>query len=293
MISTLEQLQEHTSKHRKRRKRKKIAKEIQLFVIVFVCTYIVYTLTVNAELFVQALSAEGTQTVLTDVYTTQSSIDTQTKHIQRTQSDVSPSAIKNKFDIQSLEQTLAKHTPTAVSDLDASIHVESSLKQNLNSYHMEFNRLPPTNRLIIPAIGVDVPLLNPSYDKPIDQLTTDDFDAELYNGVIKYPTTPPPNTDNTDAHTMIFGHTSYEFYRSNPYGTVLKDIPKLQVGDEIKTVWNGQMQIYRVVEKKVIRPQQIPQVYEQYSDGHHLSLIGCYPIGTTTNRIVIVTEKVQ
>jgi hypothetical protein len=66
----------------------------------------------------------------------------------------------------------------------------NDLQENLNSYNLDFNLLPPTDRVIIPAININSPLLQSSFNKHIDTITKEDFDKDLYHGVVQYPTTP-------------------------------------------------------------------------------------------------------
>ena len=54
------------------------------------------------------------------------------------------------------------------------------LQQNLDSYDFSFNLLPPTNRLIIPAINLDVPLVESSIIIYKD-FTETSFDSDLEN----------------------------------------------------------------------------------------------------------------
>jgi hypothetical protein len=54
------------------------------------------------------------------------------------------------------------------------------LQQNLDSYDFSFNLLPPTNRLIIPAINLDVPLVESSVIIYKD-FTETSFDSDLEN----------------------------------------------------------------------------------------------------------------
>jgi hypothetical protein len=54
------------------------------------------------------------------------------------------------------------------------------LQQNLNNYQFSFNLLPPTNRLIIPAINLDVPLVESSIMNQKDFSETA-FDSDLEN----------------------------------------------------------------------------------------------------------------
>ncbi|MEI6673371.1 MAG: sortase [bacterium] len=60
--------------------------------------------------------------------------------------------------------------------------------------------------------------------QPID-FAKADFDKELNEGVVKYPTTPAPGEEG---NTLLFGHTSYVVWKTNPYGTIFKDLPKLK-----------------------------------------------------------------
>jgi hypothetical protein len=54
------------------------------------------------------------------------------------------------------------------------------LQQNLDSYDFSFNMLPPTNRLIIPAINLDVPLVE-SHITNQEDFTETSFDSDLEN----------------------------------------------------------------------------------------------------------------
>lgn len=68
---------------------------------------------------------------------------------------------------------------------------ESILQERLKKYEFDFNTLPPTNRLIISSLGIDIPLVDSQYTDAKD-FTIQNFDKELMNGVVKYPTTPAP-----------------------------------------------------------------------------------------------------
>lgn len=68
---------------------------------------------------------------------------------------------------------------------------ETFLRSKLKDYPFDFNTLPPVNKIVIPSLGLDVPIVEPK------TMTADDFikanyDADLNSGVVKYPTTPDP-----------------------------------------------------------------------------------------------------
>jgi LPXTG-site transpeptidase (sortase) family protein len=112
------------------------------------------------------------------------------------------------------------------------------------------------------------------------------------SGVVKYPTTPDPWTDG---NTLIFGHTSQEFWKKNTYGTIFKGIPKLEKWDTVKIIWNGNLYEYQVVDKFIVTPKQVNAQYMSYQNAgdSYVTLMGCYPLGTDKNRIMVVAKLVK
>jgi hypothetical protein len=58
--------------------------------------------------------------------------------------------------------------------------MDTYLQKNLDNYDFSFNLLPPTNRLVIPAINLDVPLVE-TFAHDYDSFTETTFDADLEN----------------------------------------------------------------------------------------------------------------
>jgi sortase (surface protein transpeptidase) len=52
---------------------------------------------------------------------------------------------------------------------------------------------------------------------------------------VKYPYTPDPGQSG---NILIFGHTSYYWWKKNPYGDIFAKIPLLRHGDIIEIIWN-------------------------------------------------------
>ena len=63
---------------------------------------------------------------------------------------------------------------------DVATDMDHYLQQNLDSYEFSFNLLPPTNRLIIPSINLDVPLVESSL-ATYKNFTETSFDSDLEN----------------------------------------------------------------------------------------------------------------
>ena len=166
----------------------------------------------------------------------------------------------------------------------------NNLQENLSSYNLDFNTLPPTDRVIIPKINVNTPMLQSSFNKNIDTITKDDFDKDLYHGVVQYPTTPYPGMGG---NTLIFWHTSYESWKKNPYATIFSQIAKLVNGDAMQIIYQGKLYEYEVVARAIVNPDKVNEEYLKYKNGNFLTLLGCYPIWSDKQRILIVWQLKQ
>lgn len=164
------------------------------------------------------------------------------------------------------------------------------LQQNLDSYEFSFNLLPPTNRLIIPAINLDVPLVETNISD-FDNVTETTFDPDLENGVVKYPTTPAPWEW---WNTFFFGHTSQEYWKNNPYWTVFRRIPQLKEGDKIQVIWDWVLYEYKVLDTVIVKPKNVNDTYMNFGEEwkEYITLMWCYPIWRTDKRMMVFAEKI-
>ena len=164
------------------------------------------------------------------------------------------------------------------------------LQHNLDSYDFSFNLLPPTNRLIIPAINLDVPLVETNISNYKD-VTESTFDSDLENWVVKYPTTPNPWEW---WNAFFFGHTSQEYWKKNPYWTVFRNIPQLKENDRIQIVREWVLYEYKVLETVIVRPKDVNNTYVNFWEEwkEYITLMWCYPIGRIDKRMMIFAEKI-
>lgn len=164
------------------------------------------------------------------------------------------------------------------------------LQQNLNSYEFSFNLLPPTDRLIIPAINLDVPLVETDI-KNYDNFDEKTFDSDLENGVVKYPTTPNPWEW---WNAFFFGHTSQEYRKKNPYWTVFRNIPQLKPDDKIQIVRNWVLYEYKVLDTVVVWPKDVNDSYVNFWEEwkEYITLMWCYPIWRTDKRMMVFAERI-
>jgi LPXTG-site transpeptidase (sortase) family protein len=92
---------------------------------------------------------------------------------------------------------------------------------------------------------------------------------------------------------LIFGHTSQERWKHNPYGMAFAHIAQIEIWDVIQIVWKWQLYEYEVVDIQVKYPQHVNETYMQYANlpKNYVTLMWCYPIGTAKQRMLIVAEQ--
>lgn len=86
-------------------------------------------------------------------------------------------------------------------------------------------------------------------------------------------------------NSVIFGHSSDYFWRKNPYATVFTLLPKLKPGDSISIQKNGQKYNYQVQGTKVVSASDLTVLNQ--SQAKEMTLITCYPLGTTLKRFMV------
>ncbi len=121
-------------------------------------------------------------------------------------------------------------------------------------------------RIQVPAIGVDAPVVRGDDWEPLKQ------GAGHHVGSAN-----PGESGNCviSAHNDIFGE-------------IFRDLPDLDLGDEIFVHTASQVYRYVVTQKRIIEPTEVSVMYPTSSPV--LTLISCYPYGIDTHRIVVIAE---
>ncbi|MDP6575149.1 MAG: sortase [Candidatus Peribacteraceae bacterium] len=151
---------------------------------------------------------------------------------------------------------------------------------------------PPENRLIVPKLGLNIPLVTPSYDSLLreDWIQVEkDIQEALALGVVHYPGTAKPGQAG---NFFVTGHSSYYPWATGKFKTVFARLPELEPGDEYWIYYGGDKHRYIVRSKKEVRPSDVT-VLDQPIDRRIATLMTCTPIGTTLRRLVVSAEEVD
>lgn len=147
--------------------------------------------------------------------------------------------------------------------------------------------VPYENRIIIPKLGKNIPLVDvPDYQGVSFDNLEDKFMTELEKGIIRYPGTAKPGEEG---NSFIFGHSSNYPWMKGDYNNVFALLDNLTFGDEIIVYYNQQKYTYVIREKKIVKPGNV-SVMKREQGKKELSLMTCWPVGTTLNRLLVFAE---
>lgn len=256
-------------------------KEIRIFIFLFASVFVGILLFSNFNLFAAnflALFSDWPEVIAP----IESSLVSEDKDIATIVDIGEKNDIEIQWLLKNYEKTADANTLTP--------SIEEILQSHLMEYNFSFNTVPPVNRILVPSIGLDVPIVV-SENMSQEDFIKGRFEDQLDQWVVKYPTTPAPGQEG---NTLLFGHTSYVVWKDNPYGTIFKDLPKLKDSTLIQVLREWDLYEYKVVDLFIILPKQVPAQYMTYQNagGSYITLMWCYPLGTDNKRIMVVAKLI-
>ena len=151
---------------------------------------------------------------------------------------------------------------------------------------------PPENRMIVPKLDLNIPLVTPSYDSLLKEDWSGvegDIQAALEQGVVHYPGTARPGQAG---NFFVTGHSSYYPWAAGGFKTVFARLSDLQPGDEYWVYYGGDKHRYVVQGKKEVKPSDV-SVLDQPMNKRIGTLMTCTPVGTTLRRLIVTAQEVD
>jgi LPXTG-site transpeptidase (sortase) family protein len=134
---------------------------------------------------------------------------------------------------------------------------------------------PP--KVFIPKLGVEAPLfvdINPAL-----------IVEQLKQGVAQYSGTALPGEIG---NSVIVGHSSDYIWSDGNYKNIFALLDKLVAGDQIIVQYKKEKYIYAVESSKVVGPNELSVLKRTVSPT--LTLLTCYPVGTSRNRLIVTAR---
>jgi LPXTG-site transpeptidase (sortase) family protein len=151
---------------------------------------------------------------------------------------------------------------------------------------------PPDNRLVVPKMDINVPIVDPPNSNLINENwkgLEDDIQKGLQDGVVHYPGTAKPGQAG---NFFVTGHSSYFPWDPGKFKSVFARLDQLNVGDQYWVYYGGDKHEYVVTEKKTIDPSDV-SVLDQPINALTSTLMTCTPVGTALHRLIIIAEEVD
>lgn len=167
---------------------------------------------------------------------------------------VSPEAIEKSADIQYVK--------------------EASAAANLSSSFPDADYTVSSNRVIIPKIGVNAPIVESA-----------DPEYGLSLGAWRVPESSTPDKGG---NTVITGH---RFKYLPPNNLTFYMFHELEVNDIFTVIWEGDYYYYKIKEKKIVEETEVSILNNTKEPV--VTLFTCHPIYSTDKRLVVVADFME
>ncbi len=163
-------------------------------------------------------------------------------------------------------------------------------EQDKENVSLSIEMTPYDNRVIIPKIGENIPLIDiKNRNIEGENELNDIFMEELERWIIRYPGSAKPWEKGA---SFIFGHSSNFPWIKWEYNEVFALLDNVVYDDEVIVYYNQKKYVYKIKEKKIISPWDV-SILERNKGKSEIILMTCWPIGTTLNRIIVIWELVE
>ena len=140
------------------------------------------------------------------------------------------------------------------------------------------------NKLIIPKLNIDVPI---NFEVALDDV----MDA-MNQGGAHYRISGASAYPGEIGNFVITGHSAGDIYSANQYKFIFSGLERLEAGDLIYVHYNGVRYTYKMTGNEVIEPTDVQKlIYE--TDKPVLTLITCWPLGTSRYRLLVTAEQIS
>ena len=136
--------------------------------------------------------------------------------------------------------------------------------------------------LVIPKISANSKVI-----ADVDPDNSVVYQRALTQGVAHARGTAYPGNDG---NIFIFAHSGIDFYEALHYNAVFYLLDKLEKNDKVYIFYKGREISYKVSDKKVVLATDI-KYFEGDGDTKTLTLMTCWPPGTTWKRLVVIAVQ--
>ena len=138
--------------------------------------------------------------------------------------------------------------------------------------------------IVIPKIGANAKVV-----ANVNPFSSKEYQRALAQGVAHARGSSLPDELG---NVFIFSHSSANFYEAGRYNSIFYLLNKLEAGDEIKLYYQNQPLVYRVAEIKIV-PAGAVNYLKSGGGEQTLTLMTCWPAGTSLKRLLVIAKPVN
>lgn len=143
------------------------------------------------------------------------------------------------------------------------------------------------DRLIIPKINVDVPIIWTA--NAADQ---NSLNNAMDNGVAWFNVQQAHSKPGENGNFVLSGHSSNDWLDQGSYKFIFAPLEQMKVGDTFYVNYQQKRYMYKVTTTKVVAPTDVNALTTDNSKPI-ITLITCTPLGTALNRLLVFAEQVS
>lgn len=138
--------------------------------------------------------------------------------------------------------------------------------------------------LFISKISVSAPI-----SISVDGNNKDEYNKALENGVAHLKGSAMPGKNG---NVFIFGHSSFGADKAGNYKEIFAKLNDLNLGEIIEVQSPELNYKYKITDKKIVAADDVT-VAKQNTAIKQLTLMTCWPIGSTKERLVVISELIE
>lgn len=151
----------------------------------------------------------------------------------------------------------------------------------------------PTKKTITPVdtgFGIVIPNIeaNARVIADVDPFDSREYQIALTRGVAHAKGSAKPGALG---NIFLFSHSSVNFYEAARYNSVFYLLSKLEMGDTVNLYYTGTPYHYTITDKKIVAPTAVSYLEPSRQKEETLTLMTCWPPGTTYKRLMIIAKR--
>ncbi|MBI2600194.1 sortase [Candidatus Daviesbacteria bacterium] len=165
--------------------------------------------------------------------------------------------------------------------------MEAKYRLGINLSKAQTEKVPENNSqkdftISVPKAGIDAKVF-----PEIDPYNTVEYKDALSKGAAHAKGSALPGNKG---NVFIFAHSTSSQSFVAQYNAIFYLLNKLDKGDEVYLSFGGSKFKYKVTETKIIAPEQVEYLDNQSSDKKTVTLMTCWPAGTSLKRLLVIGE---